>query len=86
MIPHPEGRRPAIFADRDHPAPRRGRHRLPLLVLVVILLLFTGSGRTAVAVGAVWAVAVVAGYRMTKRAVRPAGLSGEVEDDSARLQ
>ncbi|MET8778966.1 amino acid permease [Nocardia sp. NPDC004654] len=35
---------------------------LGLLVLVVVLLLFTGSGRTAVAVGAVWAVAVGAGY------------------------
>ncbi|MCP2279623.1 amino acid permease [Nocardia amikacinitolerans] len=57
---------------------------LGLLALVVILLLFTGSGRTAVAVGAVWAVAVAAGYQMTKRAVRHEDLAGMVEDDSAR--
>ncbi|MCP2288860.1 amino acid permease [Nocardia amikacinitolerans] len=66
-------------------APVTTRLALGLLALVVILLLFTGSGRTAVAVGAVWAVAVVAGYQMTKRAARSEGLSGVVEDDSARL-
>ncbi|MFE7799547.1 amino acid permease [Nocardia sp. NPDC057440] len=48
-------------------APVTTSFALALLVLVVILLLFTDSGRTAVIVGALWAVAVSAGYLMLTR-------------------
>ncbi|WP_431950686.1 amino acid permease [Nocardia lijiangensis] len=56
-------------------APVTTAFALGLLVLVVILLLFTGSGRTAVVVGAVWAVAVSAGYlALTRLAPRESDL------------
>ncbi|WP_174186295.1 amino acid permease [Nocardia barduliensis] len=45
---------------------------LAFLGLVVVLLLFTDSGRTAIAVGAVWAVLVSAGYFTLRKLGRPA--------------
>ncbi|WP_280270127.1 amino acid permease [Nocardia wallacei] len=50
-------------------APVTSALALGLLGLVVVLLFFTDSGRTALVVGAVWAVLVCAGYPIVNRLV-----------------
>ncbi|MGY5206150.1 amino acid permease [Nocardia gipuzkoensis] len=53
---------------------------LAFLGLVVVLLLFTDGGRTAIVVGAVWAVLVSAGYFALNKLGRP----GTVNDSAIR--